>query len=139
MGNNISMQKINFEDIQESIDKKDYLLINTLKQDKQECLIPNTVSCTEEEKIINSLISKNKQQKIIIYGSNCNDISIYSKYEQLSKLGFINLYIYTGGLFEWLCLQDIYGNDLFPTTKKELDILKYKSYPILNNNYYLTN
>ena len=42
----------------------------------------------------------------------------------------MNVFIYSGGMFEWLCLQDIYGNELFPTTKKELDILKYK--PISN-------
>ena len=42
------------------------------------------------------------------------------------ELGFTNIYIYAGGLFEWLCLQDIYGSSSFPTTKKELDILKYK-------------
>jgi hypothetical protein len=29
-------------------------------------------------------------------------------------------------------LQDIYGSDEFPTTKKELDILKYKSHKVLN-------
>ena len=63
---------------------------------------------------------------IIIYGRNCNDESIYKKYSQLLCLGFINVYIYTGGLFEWLCLQDIYSADLFPTTARELDILKYK-------------
>ena len=41
-------------------------------------------------------------------------------------------------MFEWLCLQDIYSSDLFPTTKKELDILKYK--PISKfNTFYLTN
>jgi hypothetical protein len=37
-----------------------------------------------------------------------------------------------GGLFEWLMLQDIYGSDEFPTTKKELDILKYKPNKMLN-------
>jgi hypothetical protein len=37
-----------------------------------------------------------------------------------------------GGLFEWLMLQDIYGKELFPTTKKELDLLKFKPPPILN-------
>ena len=42
------------------------------------------------------------------------------------SLGFYNVYLYNGGLFEWLLLQDIYGFDEFPTTKKELDILKYK-------------
>ena len=49
------------------------------------------------------------------------------KYDQLIGLGFVNIFIYPGGLFEWLMLQDIYGNEIFPTTKKELDILKYKS------------
>ena len=35
-------------------------------------------------------------------------------------------HIYIGGLFEWLLLQDIYGDDEFPTTTKIIDILKYK-------------
>ena len=42
------------------------------------------------------------------------------------SLGLTEVYVYPGGLFEWLLLQDIYGDDSFPTTKKELDILKYK-------------
>ena len=48
------------------------------------------------------------------------------KYNQLNALGFFNVYIYPGGLFEWLCLQDIYGFDDFPTTKIERDHLKFK-------------
>ena len=75
---------------------------------------------------------------MVIYGKNTNDEAIIKKYNQLMQLGFKNVYIYPGGLFEWLLLQDIYGNELFPTTKKELDILKYK--PISRfNTYYLTN
>jgi hypothetical protein len=54
------------------------------------------------------------------------------KYQQLLTLGFYNVFVYMGGLFEWLMLQDIYGKELFPTTKKELDLLKFKSKPILN-------
>ena len=65
-------------------------------------------------------------------------MSIYDKYEQLVKLGFRNVYLYPGGMFEWLCLQDIYSSELFSTTKKELDILKYKPQSKLNT-YYLTN
>jgi hypothetical protein len=42
------------------------------------------------------------------------------------------VYVYTGGLFEWLMLQDIYGEKEFPTSKKELDILKYKPQKKLN-------
>jgi hypothetical protein len=48
-------------------------------------------------------------------------------------MGFVNVYLYPGGLFEWLLLQDIYGDDEFPTTIKELDILKYKPDNIINN------
>ena len=52
-------------------------------------------------------------------------------------LGFINVYIYLGGLFEWLLLQDIYGRDLFKTTKNELDILKYKPDSILQERRFI--
>ena len=62
----------------------------------------------------------------MIYGENSCDNKLVKKYNQLIKLGFINVYIYTGGLFEWLLLQDIYGNDYFKTTTVENDFLKYK-------------
>jgi hypothetical protein len=72
--------------------------------------------------LINNLLkNSNKSVKIIVYGKNCNDEKIYVKYNQLNSLGFYNVYIYTGGLFEWLLLQDIYGATEFPTTKKELE------------------
>ena len=77
-------------------------------------------------------MNNNKQIKIIIYGRNSNDENIYKKYNQLLKLGFLNVFIYLGGLFEWLMLQDIYGYDEFPTTIKQLDFLKYKPPPRLN-------
>jgi len=77
---------------------------------------------------------------IVIYGKNSNEDNLVQKYSQLENLGFKNVYIYPGGLFEWLCLQDIYSDDLFPTTKKEIDILKYKPISSLNkSNYYLMN
>ena len=139
MGNQQSIQRFNFEDIQTVINNKDrYIIINTLSISEQLCLIPNTIIFTEEENIINELISNRNNKSIIIYGKNGNDMSIYDKYEQLAKLGLINIYIYPGGIFEWLCLQDIYGEELFPTTKKELDILKYKPRSNLNN-LYITN
>jgi hypothetical protein len=53
-------------------------------------------------------------------------------HNQLVKLGFSNVFIYLGGLFEWLMLQDIYGYDEFPTTIKQIDFLKYKPPPRLN-------
>jgi len=131
MGNQSSIvHRMNFEDIQDVIQNKEkYILINTLSANNQSCLLPNTV---------NHYISNNKDKYVIIYGKNVNDVTIYDKYEQLVKLGFRNVYTYPGGMFEWLCLQDIYSSELFPTTKKELDILKYKP-PSKLNTYYLTN
>jgi len=150
MGLNNSKTKINYEDVQNASkypfknnnnnnnnnnsnhnsnsNNNKYAIINTLDKNLQTCLIQNTISIHEEEDVINSII-KDKYSKnvtIIIYGLNSNDESVYSKYDQLVKLGIKNVFIYTGGMFEWLLLQDVYGRELFPTTSRELDILKYK-------------
>jgi hypothetical protein len=134
MGNSQSAQKINYEDVQYVIKNSEiHILINTLKETDQNCLIPNTICINKETDLINKFIKTgNKQVKIIIYGSNCNDEKLSIKYNQLYSLGFYNVYIYVGGLFEWLMLQDIYGDSEFPTTKKELDILKFKPNKSLN-------
>lgn len=125
MGNTQSIKKINFESMQKAIYNK-YIIINTLDENKQECLILNTVLWKDEESIVNDYIKNDLQINIVIYGENSQDDKIVTKYYQLQKLGFSNIYIYIGGLFEWLLLQDIYGDDLFPTTTKQLDILKFK-------------
>ena len=127
MGNKQSCKKISFEDIQQHI-KTDGMLISTLSHDNQGCLILGTCDSKNEEKIINDLLRNNKKEDIhiFIYGKNCLDNSIYIKSQQLIDLGFKHISIYVGGLFEWLLLQDIYGDENFLTTSKELDILKYK-------------
>lgn len=134
MGNTNSINKINFEDVQFLINNQEkYIIINTLNENEQDCLLPNTITPEKETLVINNLMRNScKDIKIIIYGKNCNDDKIYEKYNQLQNLGFFNSYIYTGGLFEWLLLQDIYGSKEFPTTKKELDILKFKPKKKLN-------
>lgn len=135
MGNTQSTtQKINYEDMQYVLKNSEtHILINTLNDTEQTCLLPNTTNINEEEELINRLIKNgNKNVKIIIYGKNCNDDKLYKKYSQLTSLGFYNVYIYTGGIFEWLMLQDIYGTSEFPTTKKELDLLRYKPNKTLN-------
>jgi len=130
MGSSLSIKKVNFEDIKKIMYKEKYLLISTLESNHQSCLIKNTVSIEDEEKLINNNMGKNIH--IIIYGKNTNDEKIYIKYKQLLSLGFANVYVYLGGLFEWLCLQDIFGSESFPTTSKELDILKYKTTSVLH-------
>jgi hypothetical protein len=108
------------------------LLINTLPLCDQQCLIRGTVSSDQEENAINKYLKENKGLRIIVYGKNCNDDNVQKKYQQLLSLGFYNVYAYQGGLFEWLMLQDIYGTELFSTTKPEKDLLKFKACPTLN-------
>lgn len=134
MGNSQSIRKINYEDVQYIIKNPEtHVIINTLPISEQDCLLPHTMNIHKEEEIMNQFINiGNKQVKIIIYGKNSNDNKLYSKYQQLTSLGFYNVFVYPGGLFEWLMLQDIYGQNDFPTTKKELDILRFKPPKILN-------
>ena len=126
MGNVDSVKKVSFEDIKFIIkNNTSFNIISTLPRNEQGCLIQKTIPVHDEEYIINQNI-KNANFKIIIYGKNPNDESIYKKYKQLLSIGLSNIFIYPGGLFEWLCLQDIYGKELFPTTHVEFDILKFK-------------
>ena len=124
MGSMLSINKINFNSMKTAINNNN-IIINTLDCNNQDCLIKNTLSIQEEINTINKYIKNNKKIKIIIYGENCIDNKIIKKYNQLKNLGFNNIFIYMGGLFEWLLLQDIYGCDEFPTTSQTLDILKY--------------
>tara|TARA_X000000368_G_scaffold250815_1_gene198164 strand:- start:114 stop:533 length:420 start_codon:yes stop_codon:yes gene_type:complete len=126
MGNTFSkVNRMNFEDIQEAIkNKNDYILINTLPASEQNILIMNTVKADDEIRVVETAIKAKKF--IIIYGRNNSDQSIFDKYTQILRLGHTKLYLYMGGIFEWLLLQDIYGDDQFKTTSRELDILKYK-------------
>jgi hypothetical protein len=137
MGNNQSIKKISFEDVQYVIKNDEmFMLINTLSQSEQNCLIYSTSDINKEEELINKFMKLgNYNVKLVVYGKNSNDEKIFSKAEQLRSLGFTNTFIYTGGLFEWLMLQDIYGSSEFPTTSSELDILKYKPNKILNLKY----
>jgi len=109
-----------------NINKEKYYLINTLPNNQQNILIWNTLNHIDEEITINSALNNNDNIHIYIYGKNHLDNCVEKKYNQLKTLGFRHVYIYKGGLFEWLCLQDIYGFESFPTTTKELDILKFK-------------
>ena len=122
---------VNYEDVQLA-QTSDTVLVSTLPHDDQTILIHKTVPSTHEVSAVEHAIQYNKN--IIIYGKNSNDEKMYEQYDKITKLGG-RAYVYTGGLFEWLLLQDIYGYELFPTTNKTLDLLKYKPNSILNIKY----
>ena len=107
-----------------------YIMINTLSLTEQSILICRTIAANEEETILNQLLDtyQTSSVKIVIYGRNSADTSVFVKHNQIRKLGFTNVYIYMGGLFEWLLLQDIYGKDAFPTTAAKCsDILQFSA------------
>jgi hypothetical protein len=131
MGSSASISKVNYEDMQHhargaSLHAR--LVINTLPPSMQGCLILGTLPIDEEEGFVNATLNEpmGKEREIIVYGKNANDDTVFKKYQQLINLGFKHVCIYPGGMFEWLLLQDIYGAVSFPTTSKEIDILKYK-------------
>lgn len=114
MGISISLEKVSALDIKyiQQERMKDFYIITTLKHSLNPTpLINGTIEPTEEEPVINSLI-KNKEfdKGIIIYGANSNDVKVIEKYKQIMKLGFTNVFVYIGGLFEWLLLSEAYPN-----------------------------
>lgn len=113
-------------DLQSKISNLDYLLINTLPDNEQDILIKNSIYAYDEVEVIEKYIKENKLINIIIYGKNSYDQSIIKKYKQLKNLGFNSIYIYSGGLFEWVLLQEIYGSDEFETTNIVDDFLKFR-------------
>jgi hypothetical protein len=137
MGNQVSLvPKVSYEDIQMVVYrnmhvKHSTLIINTLPPSLQHCLIQTTLDIRFEERVVNTFIQQKPDIMIIVYGKNSNDITILHKYEQLVKLGFTNVHIYTGGIFEWMLLHEMYGKDLFQITKHEIDILRYRPKSVL--------
>ena len=127
-----------YEKILYDLDDEDYyedIVTNTIGKEDQRLVVFDWTKWYKGNPLvdtINKYIRENKGLKIIIYGKNCNDDSIHKKYQQLLSLGFYNVYAYNGGMFEWLMLQDIYGAELFPCTKLEKDILKFKPHSMLN-------
>jgi hypothetical protein len=112
MGQASSNLKCSFQDLQKK--KGDFLLINTLPMDKQNYLIKGTLSAFEESQRVNDYLYKNKKVEIVVYGLDSIDPTVGKKFIQLKSLGFENVYVYTGGIFEWALLQEVYGSN-FPT------------------------
>jgi hypothetical protein len=130
MGNSASIQNIaNFEFVQQFVSSNTHILLNVMDAADQDILIVRTLSAIAEVDALNTLMDDGEfDRKILVYGRNNNDIEkVLKKQKQLIALGFTEVYVYLGGLFEWVLLQDIYGKDLFKTTRTVTDILRYKN------------
>lgn len=126
MGNTGSTTQItaNYEDIQRGLSIKNGILIHTM--DDEAILISGTTSISNETPRINKLLDDREYDtNVIIYGKNTDDYeNLAKKRTQLLTLGFCNVWIYPGGLFEWVLLQDVFGKTQFPTTTPVNDIIK---------------
>jgi hypothetical protein len=108
-----------------------FMIINTLPATEQGVLIKGTLTAREEEECINELLTKYSEtpKSIVLYGRNSCDDSPRKKHAQLLSLGINEVFVYSGGIFEWLLLQDVYGAAEFPTVSSQsgaVDILAYR-------------
>lgn len=94
--------------------------------DDETILISGTTSISNETPRINKLLDDREYDtNVIIYGKNTDDYeNLAKKRTQLLTLGFRNVWIYPGGIFEWVLLQDVFGKTQFPTTTQVNDIIK---------------
>jgi len=125
MGVMYSMPSYNYHQVQERM-KHDIVLINTMDIKRQFCLIKGTLKAENEVEIMNKLLKTNKNKEIIVYGIHHTDLSVIKKYNQLKKLGFNNVHIYFGGMYEWILLQDIFTSINFQTDGIIENIVDYK-------------
>jgi hypothetical protein len=122
MGNATSslpvLERATFDDVRDAR----YLVINVLSEAEQDVLIQGTVSCTDEVAAVEEAIKE--KRVIIVYGRNNHDDRVWLKHAQLKKLGG-KAKVYVGGLFEWILLQELYGNERFPLTSYKFDPYQY--------------
>lgn len=123
------IKKVNFKhvlSVQSNLSETN-IIINTLSVNEQNCLIEKTLLCDFEEKVMNELLSNGKIENchIVVYGKNCNDITVEKKCKQLVNLGVGDVCVYQGGMFEWCLLQDVFGDEMFKTTQKVKDVLSF--------------
>ena len=123
MGNkeSFTVEKASFENV--LLLEKSGVLISVFAEDDQNLLIAGTVPCAKEVEAVESAIAA--KRSIIVYGRNSHDERVFTKYAQIKKLGGL-VKVYLGGLFEWILLNEIYGNDRFPLTAKVVDLYQYR-------------
>lgn len=126
-----SMPSYNYYQLQDRMNKQknnqnDIILINTLPITRQDCLIKGTLKAFIEVEFMNKLLKTNKNKEIVVYGIHHTDTSVIQKYNQLKKLGFTNVHIYFGGMYEWLLLQEVFDTINFQTDGNIKNIVDYK-------------
>ncbi len=108
-------------------------IIHIMNIGDETILIKGTLTAEQEVQRINTWINDiehTANNDIFIYGYSDSDFNkLLQRQKQLNGLGFKRVYIYLGGMFEWLLLRDVYSADEFPVDGlikgAALDILRY--------------
>lgn len=118
---------LNFDDMKQAIDRG-YTICHIMEEADEGIIIKNTLSVKDEIKKINDFLQNDQLDgMIVLYGRNYTDIDkLAQRQKQLNSLGFMRVFIYVGGLYEWVLLQNVYGDKLFPTNRI-FDILEIGS------------
>ena len=95
-------------------------MISTLPAAQQGCLIAGTIPVSEETATVSTLLAgQRSRRRLIVYGASSSDDTALRKAEQLISLGFADVFVYRGGLLEWLLLREVYGADWYGVTGEE--------------------
>ncbi len=125
-----SINYANYCDIQNAV-RSGKTVVHIMDVSDETILIKGTLTAYQEVEKINLWISNGAfDNEIYIYGySNADFNKLLQRHKQLLGLGFHKVYIYFGGMFEWLLLRDVYGATEFPLDGlikgAMVDILKY--------------
>jgi hypothetical protein len=127
MGAGPSVERVTYEEVQRAQRDRAALVVSTLLASEQGCLVLGTLAPAMEEQRLNACLKQGEARRsVVVYGRNALDPAPEKKCRQLMGLGFTNVRLYAGGLFEWALLQDIYGTDMFGTTSPCADPLRFK-------------
>ena len=122
------MISIGSEDLKLLMRKHNAHLFNGLPIGYTNCNIKGTVDPENAKEYIKNL---NKEKDlVIVYCANATCSASHS-FASKELRGFKNKFLYTGGLYEWLLLQNFYSEKKFPTIGKcKLETMKdYKHLP----------
>jgi hypothetical protein len=99
----MQIKEIGVTDFKKLLGTGKVLLFNGLKKQYHSCVIPGTIPYPAMRKVIKNM---EEEDIAIVYCANysCNASHLET------------VYIYSGGIFEWLLLQKKYGKKKYPTS-----------------------
>jgi len=91
------------------------LILSTMITQRGSPFILGTLSKQLEEVTLSAMLrTKRFNIPILVYGHNSFDKTVETMCNILLNRGFTHVFVYIGGMFEWLLLNKLYGNNACP-------------------------